>query len=143
MHLGNPLYILFCKICSSYIVSLQKRKPPVVIFKINCIAHTVRILIDKAKYALISAASFLIHKKSIEFKSDVVILRFSYFNVKKLRSAVNFQYNLFFGYSESVVKNITDIESVNRYKYVVRLNSRALRGRSGFNLGYFNHNNSP
>ena len=56
------------------IISLQKRKPGIIILEIQCFSHAWRHLIDKAEHTVIAAGTVIIHQAILEFDSKIFIV---------------------------------------------------------------------
>ena len=61
-------------------VAEQKGEAVVVIFKIDALSHSGRVLVDKAEDAVVAAAALLIHKVGFKLQTQVIVLLLFYRN---------------------------------------------------------------
>ena len=136
LHFNDSANIALIHIGKRNIISHQKRKPRIIILKIQRFSHSGRKLVDKAKYAFVAAGTLLIHKKGLKLKTDIVICRFFYNNIKKLRAAVYKKPYPWFRNIISVIKNIVNILTINPHQIISTLHTVYIGKRTGQNILY-------
>ena len=110
----NPLHIPVTHICQGNIISLEKRQPGIIIFKIQRIPHSRWHLINKAEDAFIPAGMILIHQALIKCNSQLFIrilfdFQFPFFPILLFNQKQQF----FLFHVKLIIKNIFYLMSVN------------------------------
>ena len=141
-HIYYSLYILFAQICKRYIVSLQKRKSGIVILEVYAFSHSARVLVYKAKYAVVCTAPFLVHKIGGKIKTYIVVLALFYLYGKLLLAATQRKSKILFAHIKTIVKHVRNSLAAYAHESVACGYSRFFGGRTFFNARYFNHKKS-
>ena len=119
----NLLNILFLQIGQRNIVTLQKGKTRIIIFKIQCISHTRRHLINKTENTLIMAGMIFIHHTILKFHSQVFLKFLFYLQLPFFSIWLpNHSNQIFFIAKIVVVQYISNRLIIDGYQLISRLN---------------------
>ena len=110
-------------VCQCDIISLQKRKPGIIIFKIKCITHTFWHLINKAENTFVMARTIVIHQTIFKLNPDIIFIFFFYLKLPFF--PVRFAYQklyIFIIHQIMIIQNIFDLFPAYRNQFVSRFN---------------------
>ncbi len=110
----DSLDIILLHIGQCNIISLQKRKPGIIVLKIQRIAHSFRHLIDKTKDAFIPAGLIIIHQSAFKHNAQIFVVvffdfKFPFFPVRFSDQNSNF----LFMNQIMIIKHIFDLLPVD------------------------------
>ena len=124
VHLNYPVDIALTQIGQRNIISKQKGKARVIVFKIERLPHAGRKLVDKTEHALVPAGMLLIHQIGCKFKPDRFILPFT--QMQRPHSALRVfdrQGQMRIGLIKPVVEHIINFVFIDGEKRLTGLNS--------------------
>ncbi len=131
MKLYDSLQIMVAQIRQCHIISLQKRKPGIIVLKIQGFPHSRRHLIDKAENAPVAAGTVIAHQAVFKIQPQVLVIildvQFPLFPVLLQyngRHTVIVQFIL-------IIKNILDWLIIKSEQYVARFELHLLGNRAG------------
>ena len=74
LHTDDSLYVPLLHIGQGNVISLQERKPGIVVLKIQGLPHPRRHLVDKAEYAFVAARTVIAHQAVFKLHPQVIII---------------------------------------------------------------------
>ena len=115
-----PLYILLRHVRKGHIIALQEGKPCVIILEIQGFSHPGRHLVNKAENTFIAAMPVFVHQTRFKHNAEVLIRIFFDLALDAVifLRGIDKECKLLIIRQISVVKNITDLSSVDTYQTV-------------------------
>ena len=131
MILYNPVNIMITHICQRDVISLQEGESGIIIFKIKCLSHSFRHLVDEAEHTFISAGTILVHQPLLKLDAQIFLivllnLQLPLFSVRLLDQ----KYKFFVIYKIMVIKNILYFLVIDTDQAVPRLHAKFPRNTS-------------
>ena len=118
------------------IISLQKRKPGIIILEIQCFSHAWRHLIDKAEHTVIAAGTVIIHQAILEFDSKIFIVILLNFKFPEFTIGFFYQkFYIFIIHEITIVKDILHQLVIDLCQYISRFQFQFLTDTSWKNPG--------
>ena len=139
LHLDNSVNVFLTEVCQRNIITLQKREARIIILEIKSLAHIGGHLVDKTENTFVAAALFLIHQKSPELQSEIVILAFGNQNGMTAAAAPDKKLRADFRRIVHIVQYVCNFVTVYRYQNVPRPNVKTVHGRTLCHRFYFNN----
>ena len=131
MIIYNAINVMIRHVCQCDIISLQKRKPGIIIFKIKCITHTFWHLINKAENTFIMAGTIVIHQTIFKLNPDIIFILFFYLKLPFFPVRFTYQkFHIFIIHQIMIVQNIFDLFPAYRNQFVSRFNFQFFRNAS-------------
>ena len=142
--LDNPVHILLRHVGEGHIISLQKRKPGIIVFKVQRFPHPLRHLVNKTENTFIGTGAVIIHQTIVKGHSQIFFIILVYFQQPFFTGGLRNQHLHIFLFNHIlVVKNILHRLSIDFQQPVSRLNSHFLSDSAFFHsldqMAFFLH----
>ena len=121
MIINDTVDIVIGHIGQGDIISLQKRKPGIIVFKIERITHTLWHLINKTEDTFVVAGTIIIHQTIFKFDPDIIFIFFFYLKLPFFPVRFAYQkFYIFIVHQIMIVQNIFDLFPSHGKKLVSR-----------------------
>ena len=135
---NNTVNIMVAHIRKRYVISLQKREPRIVIFKIQRITHALWHLIDETENTFVTAGTVFIHQRILKSNPKILLKLFLDLKLPLFSVCLSHQHcQIFFIDIIVIVKNIFNLLPVYCEKHITRLQLHLLRNTSRINAFNF------
>ncbi|MPN40623.1 hypothetical protein SDC9_188161 [bioreactor metagenome] len=106
------------QICQRDVVAEQVRKPLIVIFKIQRLAHAFGVLVDKTEDTFVFTTLMLVAEKSAELQSEGFVLALDKRKRIRFSGSRKDQLHLALGCIKSVIQRVADRMAVDAHEYI-------------------------
>ena len=137
MVLYDTVDIVITHICKCYIITLQKRKAGIIVFKIQSFPHPRRHLIDKTENTVVSAGTIFIHQSIIELDPQIFLIIFFNLQFPFFPVGLTDQYcQIIIVYQIMIIENIFDLLVIDGNQFISRFDLQFFGYTPGLNHLY-------